>query len=70
MLSEALWLKNCENFLVFQRKNWGSSDPKDSLWKAEICYQQIRLIRPLLIKLPNRIRGFSKQKPLDVSVGT
>ena len=70
MLLETSWLKNCGNFLVCHPKNQASSYPKSSSWKAQICYQQIpSIIRPLLIKWPNRMRNFMKQKPHSVSVG-
>ena len=48
-LLETSWLKNCGNFLICQTRNWGSSYPKSSTYKARlfaICYQQISTIRP------------------------
>ena len=39
-------LKNFGKFLVCHPKNWGSSCPKRSTWKTQICCQQISTIRP------------------------
>ena len=45
-LLETSWRKNCGNFLICQTRNWRSSFPKSSTYKAHICYQQISIIRP------------------------
>ena len=60
VLLEALLQKNCENFPVCHPKNWRSSYPKSSTWKAEICHQQISIITIIRVYLTKSTRCFSR----------